>query len=158
MSSRILTNDTAYRTLSRILLPDLPGLLCNLVSNTDTLQNTPSFVYPSNFANFRLGPIDGSACDTLGINSIEVYEKPKAEISVYPNPASSLINIRLLNSSPQKPSLEIFNTQGSLVYESKFSGIIHTVDIEKIGLSSGLYWVSVLNGKDGFVKRFIIEE
>ena len=157
LSSRILTNDTAYRTLSRILLPDLPGLLCNLVSHTDTLQNTPSFVYPSNFANFRLGPIDGSACDTLGINSIEVYDKPKADISVYPNPASSSINIRLFNTSPQKPSLEIFNTQGARVYQSQFNGIIHTVDIEKLGLSSGLYWVSVLNGKDGFVKRLVIE-
>lgn len=157
LSSRTLTSDSSYRTLSRVLHPNLPGLLCNFITHTDTIQNIPTFVSPSNFANFRLGPIDGSGCDTLGINSIEVYEKPKADISVYPNPASSSINIRLLNSSPQKPSLEIFNTQGSRVYQSQFTGIIHTVDIEKIGLSSGLYWVSVLNGKDGFVKRFVIE-
>ena len=157
LSSRILTNDTAYRTLSRILLPDLPGLLCNLVSNTDTLQNTPSFVYPSNFANFRLGPIDGSACDTLGINSIEVYEKPKAEISVYPNPAKDVLNIRLLNAVPKKPNIYIFNSFGALVYQAQFENVIHVLKLSDLNLSNGLYWIKIMNGNDSFVKRFVVE-
>jgi hypothetical protein len=146
-----------YRTLSRISNPNLPGLDCNLIMHIDTVQNINTFISPSNFANFRLGPIDGSGCDTLGINSIETFEKPIADISIYPNPASSLINVRLVNSPPQKPSLEIINTQGSVVYRNQFSGILHTVDIEKLGLSYGLYYVRVINGKDGFVKRFVIE-
>jgi hypothetical protein len=153
----IYSNDTFYVTLSRIQNPNLPGLDCGLILHSDTLQNIPTFISPSNFANFRLGPIDGSDCDTLGINSIETFEKPIANISIYPNPASSIINVRLLNSPPQKPSLEIFNTQGSVVYRNKFSGIVYTVDLHKLGLSNGLYYVRFINGKDGFVKRFIIE-
>jgi hypothetical protein len=144
-------------TLSRINNPNLPDLDCNLIMHTDTVQNINTFISPSNFANFRLGPIDGSSCDTLGINSIVNFEKQIADISIYPNPASSLINVRLVNSPPQKPSLEIFNTQGSVVYRNQFSGILHTIDIEKLGLSNGLYYVRVINGKDGFVKRFVIE-
>lgn len=158
LEGRIISNDTTLiRTLCRIKKPNLPGLSCEFVLHTDTIENSTTFVSPSNFANFRLGPIDGSSCDTLGINSIEVYEKPKADISIYPNPASSLVCVRLINSSPQKPYIEIFNTQGSVVYKSQFSGNIHTFDIEKLGLSVGLHWAKVLNGKDVFVKRFIIE-
>ena len=153
----IYSNDTFYVTLSRIQNPNLPGLDCGLILHSDTLQNIPTFISPSNFANFRLGPIDGSSCDTLGINSNESIEKPKSSLSVYPNPAFDFINFRLINSAPQKPSLEIFNTQGSIIYKTQFSEIMHTVNLEKLGLSNGLYWVRVINGKDDFVKRFIIE-
>lgn len=157
LQSRILTNDTSYRTLSRILQPDLPGLLCNLVSHTDTLQNNPSFVYPSNFANFRLGPIDGSACDTLGINSIEGFEWPAADISVYPNPAKDVLNIRLLNAVPKKPNIYIFNSLGALVYQDQFENIIHVLKLSDLNLSNGLYWIKIMNGNDSFVKRFVVE-
>jgi hypothetical protein len=157
LAKNLITNDTTYRTLGRIKKPNLNGLNCELVLYTDTIQNISTFISPSNFANFRLGPIDGSNCDTLGINSIEPFEKPIADISIYPNPASIIINVRLVNSLPQKPNLEIFNTQGSVVYRNQFSGILHTIDIEKLDLSNGLYYLRVINGKDGFVKRFVIE-
>jgi len=157
LQSRILSSDTGYITLSRILQPNLPGQLCNLVSHTDTLQNNPSFVYPSNFANFRLGPIDGSACDTLGINSVEEFEKPEASISVYPNPANSIINIRLLNTSSKKPIIHIFNSQGSKVFEEPFSNFLHTIHLSELNIAKGLYWIRVINGNESYLKRFIIE-
>lgn len=157
MQSRIQTSDTAYRTLSRILQPNQPGLLCNFITHTDTLQNTPMFVSPSNFANFRLGPIDGSACDTLGINSVEALEKPKADISVYPNPAEDVLNIRLLNAIPKKPIVYIFNSLGALVYHSKFENAVHTLRLNDLNLSKGLYWIKIMNGNDSFVKRFVVE-
>ncbi len=157
LSDRIIVNDTSYRTLSRILQPDLPGLLCNLVSHTDTLQNTPSFVYPSNFANFRLGPIDGSACDTLGINSIEGFEKPNADVSVYPNPATAVLNIRLLNTQAQKPEVYIFNALGAVIYQGPFTYPIHTLPLRDLNISKGLYWMRIRNGNEHFVKRFVVE-
>jgi hypothetical protein len=158
LQTRIFLTDTSYTTLSRIKKPNLPGLSCELVLHSDTVQNYPTFISPSNFANFRLGPIDGSSCDSLGINGSEPIEKTQASLSIYPNPACNYLNIRLVNSALQKPSLEIFNTQGSIIHKTQFSGIIHTVDLENLGLSNGLYWVRVINGKDGFVKRFIIEK
>jgi len=157
LSSRIVLSDTSYRTLSRIRQPNLPGLNCDLVLYTDTIQNSPSFVSPSNFANFRLGPVDGSACDTLGINSTEPVEMPKAEISVYPNPASTTLNIRLLHTAPQQPQVQIFNAQGAIVYEERFTGVLHSLNLETLGLAKGLYWVRVVNGEDGFVRRFVVE-
>lgn len=157
LSTRIMANDTTYRTISRIHFPNLPGLTCNLELHTDTIQNIPVFVSPSNFANFRLGPIDGSACDTLGINSVEALEKPKADISVYPNPAKDVLNIRLLNVIPKKPNVYIFNSLGALIYQSQFENVTHSLKISDLNLSNGLYWIKIINGNDSFVKRFVVE-
>jgi len=121
------------------------------------MQNTITFISPSNFANFRLGPIDGSGCDTLGINSVEALEKPKADISVYPNPAKELLNIRLLNTIPKKPNIYIFNSLGALIYQGKFENVIHVLKLSDLNLSKGLYWMKIMNGNDSFVKRFVVE-
>jgi len=157
LSTRIVTNDSILRSISRIHNPNLPGLACNLELHTDTVQNISMFVSPSNFANFRLGPIDGSSCDTLGINSVEEFEKPEASISVYPNPANSIINIRLLNTSSKKPIIHIFNSQGSKVFEEPFSNFLHTIHLSELNIAKGLYWIRVINGNESYLKRFIIE-
>lgn len=157
MSSRIVATDSIYRTLDRITQPNLPGTDCNLILYTDTMQNTPTFISPSNFANFRLGPIDGSACDTLGINSIEDYEKPVADVSVYPNPAKEVLNIRLLNTIAKNPNVYIFNSLGALIYQGQFENVIHTLKLSDLNLSKGLYWIKINNGNDSFVKRFVAE-
>ncbi len=157
LGSRIFLGDTSYRTLSRILQPNLPGLLCNLVTHTDTLQNTPSFVSPSNFANFRLGPVDGSACDTLGINSTEAFEKPEADVSVYPNPAREVLNVRLLNAPLKNPTVYIFNALGALIYQGPLEHALQTLSLRDLNISPGLYWIKIINGNDSFVKRFVVE-
>jgi hypothetical protein len=146
-----------YKTLSEIREPNLSGLNCDLVFHTDTIQNHATFISPSNFANFRLGPIDGSSCDTLGINSTELIEKPEASLSVYPNPASNLLNIRLLHTAPQKPSVFILNAQGATVYQAQCSGVLHSVNLEPLNLAQGLYWVRVVNGEEQFVRRVVVE-
>jgi hypothetical protein len=157
MQSRIIAGDTAYTTLSRILQPNLPGLFCNFVTHTDTLQNNPSFVYPSNFANFRLGPIDGSSCDTLGINSVESFINQKAEIAIYPNPAKEMITIRLLNTIPRNPSVYIYNSLGTLVYQCQFENAIHTLKFNDFNFSNGFYWMKIMNGDGSFVRKFMVE-
>lgn len=157
ISSYIYNSDTTYRTLSVIQNPDLPGSDCGLVLHTDTLQNIPTFISPSSFANFRLGPIDGSSCDTLGINSTQLIEKPEASLSVYPNPASSLLNIRLLHTAPQNPQVFIFNAQGATVYQAQCSGVLHSINLEPLNLANGLYWVRVMNGEEQFLRRVVVE-
>lgn len=157
MSSRIVNTDSTYRTLDRIKNPNLAGVACNLVLFTDTIQSVPTFISPSNFANFRLGPVDGSVCDTLGINSTEQIEKQAADISVYPNPTNGILNIRLLNTSLQNPQVFIFNSQGAKVYEAQYSSVLHTLNLNSLGFSSGLFWVRVSNGNEVFVKRFVVD-
>lgn len=56
------------RTMDVIDKPNLPGKSCNFIAHTVRCP-TMKLCLP-NFPNYRLGPIDGSICDTLGIDNI----------------------------------------------------------------------------------------
>ncbi len=51
--------------------PDRKGMACNVRQHALKLPTYNSFSLP-NFPNYRLGPLDGSSCDTLGITNIPV--------------------------------------------------------------------------------------
>ncbi|MEL6973007.1 MAG: PKD domain-containing protein [Bacteroidota bacterium] len=55
--------------MHRIEYPDEPGEACLVKQHSVRLPTLNSFSIPNN-PNYRLGPIDGSPCDTLGINNI----------------------------------------------------------------------------------------
>ena len=51
--------------------PNVRGLACNVEQHAYILPARTSVLTP-NFANYNLGPIDGSTCDTLGINNLPI--------------------------------------------------------------------------------------
>ena len=58
---------SGQRCMHRIAKPERPGISCEFIQNYYTFD----FAYKGlpHFPNFRLGPVDGSACDTLGLNN-----------------------------------------------------------------------------------------
>ncbi|MFM9950064.1 MAG: PKD domain-containing protein [Saprospiraceae bacterium] len=69
---RIYINNTnGVRSLHVIENPDEPGEACGVKQHSFWLPTYNRFSLP-NFPNYRLGPIDGSPCDTLGINNVPV--------------------------------------------------------------------------------------
>ena len=67
----MISSNGGSHSLSVIDRPDEPGIECKFLQNEIIL---PTFTSrsPPNVANFRLGPIDGSACDSLGKNNLPV--------------------------------------------------------------------------------------
>jgi len=64
-----VTSRSAAPFLHRIDYPDRPGPACQVIQHClDSLVAT-TFCIPS-FPHFRLGPLDGSPCDTLGIDNL----------------------------------------------------------------------------------------
>lgn len=63
------TNGVLYMHV--IHSPDEPGLACQYQQHGIKLSKYNSFSVP-NFPNYRLGPLDGSPCDTLGLNNVPV--------------------------------------------------------------------------------------
>jgi PKD domain len=61
---------TAFSTpfLHVIEYPDRKGIACQLRQRAIHLPNYNNYSIP-NFPNYRLGPIDGSVCDTLGLDN-----------------------------------------------------------------------------------------
>jgi hypothetical protein len=70
-------------------------------------------------------------------------------VSIYPNPANEILNLRFETQNTSIVFLRIFNTLGQLVSESNLDGKsgINSFQIGLDGLSSGEYCIHV-NGSD----------
>ena len=155
--------DTSIQFFSRIKYPNLPGLSCEFVKNTDTVRHAISISTPPNFANFRLGPVDGSICDSLGIDNPVAIEQAWEEQEnkfalVFPNPFVTELNLRL-KTAPKKPLiLQVHNTVGQLLWQSSITQ--QTTQIPISQWSKGLYLLRVVdeNGKVRFVEKVVRNE
>jgi PKD domain len=67
----LISSNGSSHSLSVIDRPDEPGTACRFLQNGIIL---PTFTSrsPPNVANYRLGPMDGSECDSLGVNNLPV--------------------------------------------------------------------------------------
>ena len=63
-----LNTSNGVRSLHVINYPDRGGVACEVAQHSVKLPTYNRFSLP-NFPNYRLGPIDGSPCDTLGVNN-----------------------------------------------------------------------------------------
>lgn len=73
-----ITSTNGVTTMHVIENPDLKGDSCGIVQHGLSLPTYNSASLP-NFPHFRLGAMDGSSCDTLGIDHIQ-----RPNLSVYP--------------------------------------------------------------------------
>ncbi len=91
-------------------------------------------------------------CNLIG-TGIQNNPNPDVELSVYPNPANSLIYISY--KSPSKNAVvEIYDVTGQLVKSIK-TNALQDQPIDIAGFSKGLYIVKLSDGKNVMVKRFI---
>ncbi|MFZ4786323.1 MAG: T9SS type A sorting domain-containing protein [Flavobacteriales bacterium] len=75
-------------------------------------------------------------------------------INIYPNPASEILNIETASNEPVQ--LQLFNTQGQLIYENK-NTTISRMNIDISYLSSGLYTIC-LKGENLTTSKLIVVE
>jgi len=145
-------NNTAFHSLGEIENPNEAGLACNLVAQKYPLANNPTYVMPSNWANFKLGALSGSPCDTLTVGVKSVL-KEQVRLLVYPNPNKGQLYVQLKNQG-EKAKLSIRNLQSAIIYTSDFY-LSHHINLEQLNLSIGLYFIEVLVGDDVFREKFI---
>jgi len=73
-------------------------------------------------------------------------ELKETDVSLYPNPTTGMLNVELTqNVLSQHPLLEIFNSNGKLVFRKR---IIKARDILNLELESGLYFIYLRNEDD----------
>jgi hypothetical protein len=65
------SSTNSVSSLHVIHSPDEPGLACQYQQHGIELPTRNTFSMPT-FPNYRLGPLDGSACDTLGIDNLPI--------------------------------------------------------------------------------------
>lgn len=77
-------------------------------------------------------------------------ENDSDEITIYPNPVSNFLNIKL-NSNNTTSTYKIINIVGKVIQ----SGELNTTQLNITNLNSGLYILEVMNGMKVFKQKFI---
>ena len=85
-----------------------------------------------------------SAFSTIA-TEIRPLTVPTANISVYPNPASSVLTIDMGNLPVIESTIEMFDISGQIVRETKVSSNAK-IAIDVAGLENGFYMLKVING------------
>ncbi len=84
----------------------------------------------------------------LGTNEVS----KNVNIKVYPNPASSNLNIELDDKNLEIKTLKVMSADGKILIEKPFQS---TLNIENI--ASGFYYLLLSNEKESFIQSFVKE-
>jgi hypothetical protein len=80
-----------------------------------------------------------------------------SEISVYPNPASDVVNINLRNINAQNSSIELYSSVGKLVMSQNIRSVSgNMTQFKTTDLDGGLYFVKVLAEGKAYVTNVVI--
>jgi len=135
--------------------PDQPGLACDMVQHGITL---PTYYVNSlpNHPNYFLGPVDGSVCDSLGINTLTPGPSPRERgATVQPNPTTGSFRLNY-PASAQVGWLEVRNLAGQLVKRERLPqwSTVHAVELQ--GQAAGMYQCSMRWGTETMTTRVIL--
>lgn len=142
-------------TLSTIYAPNEEGLACNFVMHTDTIINIANFISPSCFANFRLGKIEGSTCETIVSSISHLYPKEE-NIHLFPNPTRDLLYLEFPYPNGKPYEIQIIDAMGKVVYNGSFDAEGGSLSLASLGLSSGLYVLQANRDGKGYGRRFLV--
>lgn len=132
--------------------PDNKGSLCNLDLYGLYLNGGKSSLSLPHIPNIHLGPVDGSICDSLGINAVssqkETFSVNKS-FFIYPNPTGLHGSKLVINGSQSNYQILIYESTGKLVWDKisehnsidlppDFSPGVYHVKVSGIG---GINWI-----------------
>lgn len=96
--------------LAVIEKPDLPFPACSFIPRGLWLNGRLAWSGIPDFIDYDLGPVDGSLCDTLGIDASTNRDPKPIELGVFPNPSKGLIQVGLLEQA-----FVLYNLQGKQI-------------------------------------------
>lgn len=131
-------------------------------ASTYTYSGGSAVVSPATSTTYTVIGTSVANCTANALSSIVVNAcvgidelKNNGGISVYPNPALSVINVEFLNYNNEPYTVEITNTLGKIVYSQK---VVSSESVMKISdLSKGIYFISILNSRIKTTQKVIVE-
>jgi Secretion system C-terminal sorting domain len=126
--------------------PNLRGAVCNVVQQVAFVPAIHSVNFP-NYPNFRLGPVDGSVCDSLDIDNVVVTTSNPAQtaehIRVFPNPTTGEVRFTTTDNTLIK-TYTVVDMSGRLVLQGSTFG---KDAVSLSGLENGCYLLILENTK-----------
>ena len=138
----ILVNNTYVPYMGIVSNPNGSAETCDFEARSFHLTTLGFILAPPNWANHRLGPVDGSVCDSLGLDDETVItDLPELHFKIYPNPGKNILQLETDIHLPFQ--LIIRNSQGSSVIEKEINTPHFILQDEVNSLSTGSYQVEV---------------
>ena len=135
---------TLVNKLNVYTSPNELGQECGRIKDLYSLFIDGFRTEPIEYANHLLGPIDGSSCDTLGLNDETAIKKiEQFSFNVFPNPGKEEINFA--TDLPMPVKLIIRDSQGKTVIEKTFNQKIISISNGISELNAGIYFVELQN-------------
>jgi hypothetical protein len=132
--------------LSVIKEPNNSALNINRTYINNCFEVNAAIQEPIEYANHLLGPIDGSSCDTLGLDDETSIKKlEQFSFNVFPNPGNEIIQFTADIPLPLK--LTIRDNQGRTVIEKLFSQKSFSIQEGIAELNAGIYFVELKSEK-----------
>jgi hypothetical protein len=88
----------------------------------------------------------------FGEGTTSINENISTEISMYPNPATDMVNISL-NGDYSDATVVIYDTEGRMVINQVFSG---QTELNVSSLEAGVYFVKINTGTTNEIKKLVI--
>ena len=77
-------------------------------------------------------------------------------VSVYPNPASTSINVRINTAFIDNAMLELYDATGKLIMQQKVVNEYSALNIS--GLANGIYTVRIITDNEQTIKRIVKQQ
>ena len=103
------------------------------------------------------GCVDTTICTDIMSVDLAEFVINETEVSVYPNPASSMVNIEILSQNKKEMvTITLYDAIGKSVYTTTVNSENNKVQLDINELESGIYTVSVSNEFFKTNKRLVI--
>lgn len=113
----------------------------------------------SGIAYYRIKQTDyDGTTEVFPWKAVEVVERIKSELSVFPNPTSGNISVLLSNTNQGVYTIKVIDVVGKIVYlqnENSENNVFASFTLPS-GLTSGVYFVEVNNNVDRFIQKIIL--
>lgn len=91
----------------------------------------------------------------VSIATVGIEEGELADVSIYPNPTSDFINIKVPSSVEEVVEVRLLDVAGNLISAQNIGAGVNSVDVS--GLSSGVYLVKMTSDHGLFTRRIVVE-
>jgi hypothetical protein len=155
-------NFANWETFAVIESPDSVGIACNVRQHKFFFPEWGHVLQPPRFPNFRLGPLEGSPCDSIPLVGTQAAPQrlPVARLKLSPNPTSShtVADITVSDYRPEQHLvLRLTDITGKVLRRVNIPAYTPLQRIETSGLAKGLYFVSLeIRGRVAVVEKLVV--
>ncbi len=140
--------------LNVIHSPDSAGAACNFTHHSIKVAHVGRSM--PNLPHFRLGPLLGSACDTLQSVGISLPISAQSAVKVYPNPANETLHLHS-ETLQGNASISLCNLLGQELKNDIWQNTAIEKELNLSHLPQGVYYLRILAGERRFTYKIMKE-